>query len=470
MHDARWLVPGPFGQVFSRVKRKRVWHDASASFSEPTLGRVRRWQCGRHLNVETPGAPLPRDDGQQFSLPTPPRQRQAEKSRSVSKAGSSGSAKHEKPKYNGSRPAFNGRLSPGTVRLQAMADVDHIRLLCRGVAVWNKARANAAFDPDLSHLEIRDAALRGADFRSVEFDGARLFNVDAQDALFREARLNGLRAHLATFARSDLASVEFKGADFTRSSFNHADLSGAVTFDLKVRHCDLRDARLAGAALEGAHFYNSDLAGAAFDHADLESATFKRVRIDAEIADRLIGAGARMALLNQVREDEWIDWERYGVGGHGELFGRILYRNQVYWISEGRWDFFISHASTDKDDVARPLADALRDLGQRVWYDEFTIRLGDDLSRVIEYGTQSSLFGVFVISKAFFGRRWTEAEVGALQDKRIFVVLHGVDVEELAAFRPELANRLTISTDVGPARIAEALIASIRTPRPEDHM
>jgi len=77
-----------------------------------------------------------------------------------------------------------------------MANIDHLRLLCRGIAVWNEARESAAFDPDLSHVEIRDASLRGADFRSAEFDGARLFNVDVQDALFRKARLNGLRADL----------------------------------------------------------------------------------------------------------------------------------------------------------------------------------------------------------------------------------------------------------------------------------
>jgi uncharacterized protein YjbI with pentapeptide repeats len=350
-----------------------------------------------------------------------------------------------------------------------MANIDHLRLLCRGIAVWNEARGSAAFDPDLSHVEIRDASLRGADFRSAEFDGARLFNVDVQDALFCKARLNGLRADQVTFARSDLACVELKGADFTRSSLRNADLSGAVTFDLKLRHCDLREVRLTGAVLAAAHFYNSDLEGAAFDEADLESTTLKRVRINSQTVERLNAARVRMALVDQVREDEWIDWERYSLDGNRELFGRILYRNQVYWISEGRWDFFISHASTDKDDVARPLAEALRDRGQRVWYDEFSIKLGDDLSRVIEYGTQSSLFGVVVISKAFFGRRWTEAEVEALQGKRMFVVLHGVDVDELAAFHPEMANRLTISTDAGAAHIAEALVTSIRTPRPDDH-
>jgi TIR domain-containing protein/pentapeptide repeat protein len=352
-----------------------------------------------------------------------------------------------------------------------MADVDHLRLLCRGIAAWNEARATASFDPDLSHVEIRDVSLRGADFRATEFDGARLFNIDARDTLCCKARMNGVRADLATFAQSDLAGVELKGADFTRSSFRNADLSGAVTFDLKVRHCDLRHAKLFGAALEAAHFYNSDLAGAAFDDANLEAATLKRVRIDQHTAGRLTGAGARMALIDQVREDEWIDWDHHhGVNGRGESFGRILYRNQVYWISEGRWDFFISHASKDKDGVARPLAEALRDLGQRVWYDEFTIRLGDDLSRVINYGTQSSLFGILVVSKAFFGRRWTEAEAEALQNRRIFVVLHGVNVEELAALRPEMADRLTISTDAGAAHIAEALVKSIRTPRPEDHL
>lgn len=349
-----------------------------------------------------------------------------------------------------------------------MAEIDHIKLLSRGVTAWNDARANADFLPDLSHVEIRDVVLRGADFRGAEFDGARLFNVDAREARFREARLNGLRAVAVTFERSDLKGAELKGADFTRSSFRNADLSQVVTFDLKFRHCDLVGARFDGAELGSVHFYNSDLLDTVFDDANAEASIFKRVRIDEGSAEKLIQAGGRAALLNQSREDEWIDWENYRVDDHGDDFGSILYRNQVYWISEGRWDFFISHASTDKDDVARPLPEALRGHGQRVWYDEFTINLGDDLNRVIDYGTQSSLFGVIVISKAFFGRRWTEAELEALQHKRVFLVLHGVEPEYLGALRPELADRFSISSDVGPSRVADAIVASIRAPRPHD--
>jgi hypothetical protein len=41
------------------------------------------------------------------------------------------------------------------------------------------------------------------------------------------------------------------------------------------------------------------------------------------------------------------------------------------------YDLFICHASEDKDDVVRPLADSLREQGLRVWIDEVEIRLGD---------------------------------------------------------------------------------------------
>jgi hypothetical protein len=43
------------------------------------------------------------------------------------------------------------------------------------------------------------------------------------------------------------------------------------------------------------------------------------------------------------------------------------------------WDVFVSHASEDKEGFVRPLAEALKDRGLRVWFDEFTLRVGDSL-------------------------------------------------------------------------------------------
>ncbi len=40
-------------------------------------------------------------------------------------------------------------------------------------------------------------------------------------------------------------------------------------------------------------------------------------------------------------------------------------------------DVFISHASEDKEAVARPLYQALKDAGVSAWLDEVNITLGD---------------------------------------------------------------------------------------------
>ena len=68
---------------------------------------------------------------------------------------------------------------------------------------------------------------------------------------------------------------------------------------------------------------------------------------------------------------------------------------------DDEWDVFISHATEDKEAIARPLADALRDGGLRVWYDEFSLTLGDSLRQSIDRGLARSLFGVVVVSPSF---------------------------------------------------------------------
>lgn len=54
-----------------------------------------------------------------------------------------------------------------------------------------------------------------------------------------------------------------------------------------------------------------------------------------------------------------------------------------------KYDVFISHASEDKELLVRELAIALRNLGLRVWYDEFTLKPGDSLYESIDRGLES---------------------------------------------------------------------------------
>ena len=78
------------------------------------------------------------------------------------------------------------------------------------------------------------------------------------------------------------------------------------------------------------------------------------------------------------------------------------------------YDVFISHATEDKDEVARPLANALTAEGLQVWYDEFELRIGDSIRRKIDSGLARSRFGVVIISPFFFAKNWPQYELDGL--------------------------------------------------------
>src|SRR5690348_17350195 len=77
-------------------------------------------------------------------------------------------------------------------------------------------------------------------------------------------------------------------------------------------------------------------------------------------------------------------------------------------------DVFVSHASEDKDAVARPLAEELRRRGLDVWFDEFTLGLGDSLTESIDHGLANSRLGVVIVSPRFIAKRWPRRELQGL--------------------------------------------------------
>lgn len=130
------------------------------------------------------------------------------------------------------------------------------------------------------------------------------------------------------------------------------------------------------------------------------------------------------------------------------------------------YDVFISHASEDKDDLVRPLANALRDAGLDVWYDEFELRVGSSLRRSIDAGLAKSRFGVVVLSQAFFGKGYTNYELDGLVTREvasggrqiILPLWHRVAKEDVMSYSPSLADKLALRTaDLTVAEIAEQI-------------
>jgi outer membrane protein OmpA-like peptidoglycan-associated protein len=133
------------------------------------------------------------------------------------------------------------------------------------------------------------------------------------------------------------------------------------------------------------------------------------------------------------------------------------------------WDVFISHASEDKEKIAAPLADELRTRGLRIWYDDFSLELGDSLRRSIDTGLAQSRFGVIILSPSFFTKHWPQRELDGLTsreisgEKVILPVWHGVTHTEVAAHSPVLADRLAVSTENRSiAQVADMIEQAVR--------
>ena len=129
-----------------------------------------------------------------------------------------------------------------------------------------------------------------------------------------------------------------------------------------------------------------------------------------------------------------------------------------------QYDVFISHASEDKDEVVRPLANALKEKGVTVWYDEFEMRIGDSLRRKIDKGLANSRFGIVVISRDFIKKGWTNYELDGIMTRAVsgeqimLPIWHNITKQEVMDYSPSLADKVARNTAVNTVEeIAEEI-------------
>ncbi len=139
-----------------------------------------------------------------------------------------------------------------------------------------------------------------------------------------------------------------------------------------------------------------------------------------------------------------------------------------------KWDVFVSHASEDKESFALPLAEALRDRGLKVWFDTFTLTVGDSLRRSIDRGLVESRFGIVILSKAFFQKHWPQLELDGLVAREsagvkvILPVWHEIDENHVRSHSPLLADRLAVSSDKGLEHVVDQLMQAIQVPKGDE--
>jgi hypothetical protein len=165
---------------------------------------------------------------------------------------------------------------------------------------------------------------------------------------------------------------------------------------------------------------------------------------------------------------QWIESRRSGATSP-VLQGSFATAMHTPTSAQGHlWDAFISHASEDKEALARPLAEALRDRGINVWFDTFSLTVGDSLRRSIDSGLAQSRFGIVILSDAFFRKQWPQLELDGLVareaagGKDVLPVWHGVTEQTIRVYSPLLADRVAVSSGLGLEKVVAQLLAVIR--------
>lgn len=131
---------------------------------------------------------------------------------------------------------------------------------------------------------------------------------------------------------------------------------------------------------------------------------------------------------------------------------------------------FISHDSRDKDLVARKIANELQRMLCPVWYDEFSLSVGDNLRDSIESGLKNCRKCVLILSQNFFSNRgWTKKEFDSiftrevLEKKQLVLpVWFGVTEQDVYNYSPSLLNVKGLDWNaLGSAEVARQLCRAI---------
>jgi hypothetical protein len=126
---------------------------------------------------------------------------------------------------------------------------------------------------------------------------------------------------------------------------------------------------------------------------------------------------------------------------------------------------FISHDSRDKDAIARPIALGLSKKRCPVWFDEYSLKVGDNLRTSIERGLKECKKCVLVLSPNFLKNSgWTRTEFDSVFTRQMLenldVVLPvwcGVTKEQVYEFSPSLALRVAVLWQEGEGGLNEVL-------------
>ncbi|WP_055412195.1 toll/interleukin-1 receptor domain-containing protein [Nonlabens sp. YIK11] len=113
---------------------------------------------------------------------------------------------------------------------------------------------------------------------------------------------------------------------------------------------------------------------------------------------------------------------------------------------------FISHDSRDKENIAKPIVNLLIRQACTVWFDEYSLQVGDSLRESIEKGIKEAKKCILIITPNFLNNSgWTKAEFNSVftkdilkNDRSILPIWYNVSKEEVYEYSPILLDTVAL--------------------------
>jgi hypothetical protein len=151
----------------------------------------------------------------------------------------------------------------------------------------------------------------------------------------------------------------------------------------------------------------------------------------------------------------------------------VIVRDRDYAEARSRLEkplAFISHDTRDKESLVRELALEMSKLMCPVWYDEYSLKVGDSLRASIERGLKETKKCVVVLSPHFLSNEgWGKAEFDSIFTREILekqnVILpvwHNVGSSEVYQYSPRLADKVGLDSAMGVPELARRLVSAIK--------
>lgn len=166
--------------------------------------------------------------------------------------------------------------------------------------------------------------------------------------------------------------------------------------------------------------------------------------------------------------------KRYILQRSRELGQSVKFREQRYADERIKFEkplAFISHDSRDKESIAWPLALKLQRLMCPVWYDEYSLKVGQSLRQQIEKGLKECKKCILILTPNYLSNEgWGKKEFDSVFTRELIekqnVVLpvwHDVLVADIYQYSPSLADRVAVHWSAGVEEVARKLKHAIET-------